>query len=48
MIDKMSKELVTFGDSAVEKHIFHQRKSLISIVDIIINKTIISKKVSFA
>ena len=43
----MGKGIVTFGDTEIEKHKFHQHRSPISIRDVDINKVIVSKKVSF-
>ena len=38
----MGKEIITFGDTEVEKHKFHQHKSPILIGDLNINKIIVS------
>ena len=41
----MGKEIITFGNTEVEKHKFHQRKSPILIGDASIRKIIVSNKV---
>ena len=43
---KLAKEIVMFGDARTEKHKFPQYKWTISIADVNIHKTIVSKKVS--
>ena len=42
----MDKNVIKFGDTEIEKHKFHQRKSPISINNIDINKIVVSDKVS--
>ena len=42
----MNKEIITFGETEIEKHIFHQHKRPISIHDRDINKILVSNKVS--
>ena len=44
-IYKMGKEIITFGNTEVEKHKFHQCKNPILIGDASIRKIIVSNKV---
>ena len=44
----MSKKIIEFGDTKIEKQSFHQHKSPILIENIDINKITESNKVSFA
>ena len=43
----MEKAIIKFGDTEIEKLIFHQRKKPISIKNIDTNKIVVSDKVSF-
>ena len=43
---KLAKEIIMFGDARIENHKFPPHKWTISIVDVNIHKTIVSKKVS--
>ena len=43
----MDKKVIKFGDTEIEKHEFHQRKSPILINNIDIVKIVASNKVSF-
>ena len=43
----MSKEIIMFGDTEVEKHTFHQHKSPISIYDVNVDKIVASNRVPF-
>ena len=44
---KMEKAIIKFGDTEIEKQIFHQHKKPISIKDVDINEIVVSDKVSF-
>ena len=43
----MDKKVITFGDTEIEKHEFHQHKSRILIDNMDINKIVASNKASF-
>ena len=43
----MDKEIITFGNSEVERHKFHQHKIPISLYDVNISKIVVSNKVPF-
>ena len=43
----MEKAIIKFGDTEIEKQIFHQHKKVISIKNIDTKKIIVSDKVSF-
>ena len=43
----MDKKIVKFDDTEIEKHEFHQHRSSILLDNIVINKIVVSNKVSF-
>ena len=43
----MGKEIITFGNTEVEKYKFQQCKNPVSIYDVNINRVVVSKKVPF-
>ena len=43
----MDKEIITFENTEVEKHTFHQHKNPIKIYDVNIDRLVVSIKVSF-
>ena len=43
----MDKKIVKFDDIKIEKHEFHQHRNSILLKNIVINKIVVSNKVSF-
>ena len=44
---KMDKEILTFGDTDIEKNKFYHHKSPILLKDVCIKKVLVSNKISF-
>ena len=43
----MYNKIITFGETEIEKHKYHQHKNPTLICDVDINKVVVSNKVSF-
>ena len=43
----MGKEIITFGNTEIEKTKFHQYKNLVSIYDVNIDRIVVSSKAPF-